>query len=272
MTRRALRRAGVTRLSLGAQSMSDAGLRRLGRRHRAADVGDAVDAARAAGIDSISLDLLYDVPDASLADWMDTLETALALEPDHLSLYALTLDDPDAEGLTGPGGDHLPTTAGARRWRDDRPTRPGRGPCRRPVPPCRPSSRRRRLARLRDQQLGTPGPRESPQPRLLGAPAVRGRRSGRARLRRRDATMERGPPRWLPGRPHASGRDRPDPAARRGRAHRPEPPPPPRPSSSACAPTVASRWPRPMSRRWPMPSAGRWPPSCSMSRPTSASS
>ena len=42
---------------------------------------------------------------------------ALALEPDHLSLYALTLDDPDAEGLTGPAGDHLPTTAGARRWR-----------------------------------------------------------------------------------------------------------------------------------------------------------
>ncbi len=48
---------------------------------------------------------------------METLETALALRPDHLSLYALTLDDPEAEGLTGPGGDHLPTTPGARRWR-----------------------------------------------------------------------------------------------------------------------------------------------------------
>ena len=50
---------------------------------------------------------------------MATLDAALALEPDHLSLYALTLDDPDAEGLTGPGGDHLPTTpargAGATR-------------------------------------------------------------------------------------------------------------------------------------------------------------
>ena len=53
----------------------------------------------------------------SLGDWIDTLDAALALEPDHLSLYALTLDDPDAEGLTGPDGDHLPTTAGARRWR-----------------------------------------------------------------------------------------------------------------------------------------------------------
>jgi oxygen-independent coproporphyrinogen-3 oxidase len=50
--------------------------------------------------------------------WIDTLEAALALEPDHLSLYALTLDDPDAEGLTGFGGDHLPTTRGARRWRE----------------------------------------------------------------------------------------------------------------------------------------------------------
>jgi oxygen-independent coproporphyrinogen-3 oxidase len=113
----ALRAGGVTRLSLGAQSMSDAGLRRLGRRHRAVDVGAAVAAARDAGIGSISLDLLYDTPDGSLIEWIDTLEAALALEPDHLSLYALTLDDPDAEGLTGPGGDHLPTTAGARRWR-----------------------------------------------------------------------------------------------------------------------------------------------------------
>jgi oxygen-independent coproporphyrinogen III oxidase len=113
----ALRTAGVTRLSIGAQAMSAAGLRRLGRRHRVVDVVRAVAEARAAGIESISLDLLYDAPDATLRDWIETLEAALALEPDHLSLYALTLDDPDAEGLTGPGGDHLPTTAGARRWR-----------------------------------------------------------------------------------------------------------------------------------------------------------
>jgi putative oxygen-independent coproporphyrinogen III oxidase len=113
----ALRAVGVTRLSLGAQSMSATGLRRLGRRHRVADVAAAVAEAKAAGMPSISLDLLYDAPDQSLRAWIETLEAALALEPDHLSLYALTLDDPDAEGLTGPGGDHLPTTAGARRWR-----------------------------------------------------------------------------------------------------------------------------------------------------------
>jgi oxygen-independent coproporphyrinogen-3 oxidase len=114
---RSLRMAGVTRISYGAQSLSDPELLRLGRRHRAADVGTAVAAAREAGIGSVSLDLLYDIPDGSLASWIGTLERALAIGPDHLSLYALTLDDPEAEGLTGMTGDHLPTTAGARRWR-----------------------------------------------------------------------------------------------------------------------------------------------------------
>ncbi len=119
----ALRSAGITRISFGAQSLDDTELRRLGRRHRARHVADAIEAARAAGIDSINLDLLYDIPDTDVATWMATLDRALSLEPDHLSLYALTLDDPDAEGLTGPLGDHLPTTKGARRWRDA--VRPG---------------------------------------------------------------------------------------------------------------------------------------------------
>ena len=119
----ALRRAGVTRISFGAQSFDDTELRKLGRRHRARHVADAVTAAREAGIGSINVDLLYDIPDTNLPTWMTTLDTALALAPDHLSLYALSLDDPDAEGLTGPTGDHLPTTKGARRWRDG--VRPG---------------------------------------------------------------------------------------------------------------------------------------------------
>jgi oxygen-independent coproporphyrinogen-3 oxidase len=111
--------AGITRLSLGAQSFDGDELRRLGRRHRPGDVADAVAAARNADISSVSLDLLYDVPDSSLATWIESLEVALALEPDHLSLYALTLDDPDAEGITGMSGDHLPTKPGARRWRTE---------------------------------------------------------------------------------------------------------------------------------------------------------
>jgi oxygen-independent coproporphyrinogen-3 oxidase len=114
----ALRRAGIGRLSFGAQSLDPGELKRLGRRHAPEDVADAVAAARETGIGSINLDLLYDLPDSSLATWMDTLEGALVIGPDHLSLYALTLDDPDAEGLTGIDGDHLPTSAGARRWRD----------------------------------------------------------------------------------------------------------------------------------------------------------
>ncbi len=109
--------AGVNRLSLGAQAFDTGLLRRLGRRHRTEDVGAAVREAREAGIGSISVDLLYDVPGQSLEAWAATLDAAIDLGVDHVSAYALTLDDPDAEDLTGPLGDHLPTTAGARRWR-----------------------------------------------------------------------------------------------------------------------------------------------------------
>jgi len=110
--------AGVTRLSFGAQSLDDIQLKRIGRRHRSVDVIDAVAAAREAGVPSVSLDLLYDLPDQSILGWMTTLDAAIDLAPDHLSLYALTLEDPDAEGLTGPVGDHLPVSTGARRWRE----------------------------------------------------------------------------------------------------------------------------------------------------------
>ncbi len=114
---RALAASGVTRISIGAQSFDDALLRRLGRRHAARHVAEAVHEARAAHIASVSLDILYDVPGQTLDAWAATVDAALGLSPDHLSAYALTLDDPDGEGLTGPLGDHLPTRAGARRWR-----------------------------------------------------------------------------------------------------------------------------------------------------------
>ncbi|MGK2851184.1 MAG: coproporphyrinogen-III oxidase family protein [Candidatus Limnocylindrales bacterium] len=119
----AQRAAGVNRISFGAQSLDDTELRRLGRRHRSRHVADAVAGARAAGIDSINVDLLYDIPDTDLPTWMATLDRVLAMSPDHLSLYGLSLDDPDAEGLTGLDGDHLPVAKGARRWRDG--VRPG---------------------------------------------------------------------------------------------------------------------------------------------------
>jgi len=112
------RAAGVTRLSLGAQSLDPDELRRLGRRHRAEDVRAAVRAARRAGIRAVSVDLLYDIPGQSEKTWEGTLAGIVDLGVDHVSAYALTLDDPEAEGLTGPLGDHLPVRAGARRWRE----------------------------------------------------------------------------------------------------------------------------------------------------------
>jgi oxygen-independent coproporphyrinogen-3 oxidase len=113
----AQRDAGVTRLSIGAQSLDAAELRALGRRHSPDDVADTLRSGREAGIRSLSLDLLYDLPGSSIEGWSRTLDRALRLEPDHLSLYALTLDDPDAEGITGGAADHLPVARGARRWR-----------------------------------------------------------------------------------------------------------------------------------------------------------
>ena len=90
---RALRRLGVNRLSLGIQSFDDGELRLLGRIHDAATAETAYRAARAAGFADVSLDLIFGLPGQTVAQWRRSLESALALEPDHLSLYALTLED-----------------------------------------------------------------------------------------------------------------------------------------------------------------------------------
>lgn len=112
-----IRGAGVTRMSIGAQSLDPGELRRLGRRHAPSDVEGAVRLARSAGIESISVDLLYDIPGQTVATWQRTLGGVTALGVDHVSAYALTLDDPDAEGITGESDDHLPVRPGARAWR-----------------------------------------------------------------------------------------------------------------------------------------------------------
>jgi len=111
------RAAGINRLSIGAQSLDPAELRALGRRHRGEDVLDALAAARVAGFDRVSVDLLYDIPGQTLASLRSTLRPILDAGVGHVSAYALTLDDPDGEGLTGPEGDHLPVRPGARAWR-----------------------------------------------------------------------------------------------------------------------------------------------------------
>ena len=89
----ALRAAGVTRVSFGMQSSVPHVLATLDRTHDPANVARAVGWARAAGLTGVSVDLIYGTPGESLADWRESLDAALALEPDHVSAYALIVED-----------------------------------------------------------------------------------------------------------------------------------------------------------------------------------
>jgi oxygen-independent coproporphyrinogen-3 oxidase len=90
---RGLRDLGVNRLSIGVQSFHDDELRTLDRLHTAQHALDAFAAARAAGFDNISIDLIFGLPEQSLERWQETLEQAVALAPVHLSCYALTVEE-----------------------------------------------------------------------------------------------------------------------------------------------------------------------------------
>lgn len=90
---RGLRSVGVNRLSIGVQSFRDEDLRRLARHHSAADAEAAYAAARRAGFENISLDLIYGLPWQTVADWERNLLRALELHPEHVSLYALTVEE-----------------------------------------------------------------------------------------------------------------------------------------------------------------------------------
>ncbi len=87
-----LRKAGVNRLSLGVQTFNDRELRDLGRIHDSREARAAVQAARKAGFANINLDLMYGLPGQTEASWHDSLRTATALSPEHLSLYQLTVE------------------------------------------------------------------------------------------------------------------------------------------------------------------------------------
>ena len=89
---RLLRAAGINRLSLGMQSFSDILLKNIGRKHTVQEGMEAFAAARAAGFANISLDLMYGLPGQDLADWEKSLQQALALEPEHISVYELTVE------------------------------------------------------------------------------------------------------------------------------------------------------------------------------------
>jgi oxygen-independent coproporphyrinogen-3 oxidase len=85
----AFRQAGITRLSFGVQSFREPELRRLSRLHTAARAGEAVSEARAAGFDNVSLDLMMWLPGQAVAEWLESVDRAIALGPEHLSLYLL---------------------------------------------------------------------------------------------------------------------------------------------------------------------------------------
>lgn len=86
-----LTRAGVTRISLGAQSFDAEKLRRLERDHAAKDIKNAVDRIRAAGL-QVALDLIFAAPEETLDGWRRDLEAAIRLAPDHVSTYGLTFE------------------------------------------------------------------------------------------------------------------------------------------------------------------------------------
>ncbi len=87
------RRAGFNRISLGAQSFNARHLATLDRIHSPHDTIAAVDAARAAGFDNLSCDLISAIPGQTLKEWCADLEHALALGPDHVSAYSLTYEE-----------------------------------------------------------------------------------------------------------------------------------------------------------------------------------
>lgn len=88
-----LRRAGFNRLSIGMQALDDDQLAGLGRLHTANQALATIDAARRAGFERLSFDLMYGLPGQSAPQWRRTLELALAKAPEHLSLYELTVEE-----------------------------------------------------------------------------------------------------------------------------------------------------------------------------------
>ena len=88
-----LRGVGVNRLSIGVQSFSDAHLLALTRRHSAAEAERAFGMARESGFDNVNLDLMFGLPRQTLEEWKESVDKVANLGPEHLSLYALTLEE-----------------------------------------------------------------------------------------------------------------------------------------------------------------------------------
>ena len=98
---RLFRELGVTRVSLGIQSFAPHVLETLGREHDPAQAAESVRTLHEAGMPAVNIDLMFSIPGLSFDDWRRTLETAIALQPDHISAYNLTYEEDTAffEGL-----------------------------------------------------------------------------------------------------------------------------------------------------------------------------
>jgi oxygen-independent coproporphyrinogen-3 oxidase len=111
------RAAGVNRISLGVQSLDDGMLPVLDRAHSAGQARRAYDAARAAGFDNVSVDLIYGLPGLGAASWERTVRGLLEWRPDHLSAYGLALDEGSRWHATGVGGLPAEDEITAQYWR-----------------------------------------------------------------------------------------------------------------------------------------------------------
>ena len=170
---------GFTRVSVGMQSVVPHVLATLERTHDPARVATAVAGAKAAGL-ATSVDLIYGTPGESLADWRASLDAAVALEPDHVSAYALVVEEGTKLAAQVRRGE-VPMPEG-----DDEADKYELADCR---------SRTGRLRLVRGEQLVARRARPVPAQRgLLARRRLVGRRAGRAQPRRRGALVEREAP------------------------------------------------------------------------------
>ncbi len=116
---RQLTDAGCTRISFGVQSMDDGELLQIGRRTSSNRTQAAVGMARSAGFANINLDLIYGVPGQTLDGWLATLDAVLALEPAHLSCYALTVEEKTRLHLDVRRGDAIEPDAALQNEMED---------------------------------------------------------------------------------------------------------------------------------------------------------
>ena len=114
---RGYRERGVNRISLGVQSLDDRVLPTLDRLHDAAGARRAYEAARRAGFDDVSCDLIYGLPGLDLPVWDATVAELIAWGPDHLSAYGLTLDEGSRWHAAGVAGLPPEDTVTAQYWR-----------------------------------------------------------------------------------------------------------------------------------------------------------